>query len=288
MTDKRMTEDDVVAELRDGHDDRHRRLGHRAASRCRSCGRIAALRPDGPHRRQLRRPRRRPAVRRRQGAQGSSTRFVSLDSIPLEPHFRAARQAGAIEDARARRGHVPARACRPRRGGCRSCPTRVGLGSDLLARQPEIRTVTLAVRRRRGAGRRAGAAPRRRPRAHEPGRRARQRPVPRPDLYFDDLFLGRRRARFLSRRADRAHRGPRARTARSQTLRISRLHGRRRGRGAERRALHRRACPTTTATRRSRRSTPRPPTTPEAWAAFERRRASTAATSRVPGRWSGS
>ncbi len=24
--------------------------------------------------------------------------FVSLDSIPLEPHFRAARQAGAIDD----------------------------------------------------------------------------------------------------------------------------------------------------------------------------------------------
>ena len=35
--------------------------------------------------------------------------FVSLDSIALEPHFRNARQAGAVADHRARRGHVPAR-----------------------------------------------------------------------------------------------------------------------------------------------------------------------------------
>ena len=47
--------------------------------------------------------------------------FVSLDSIPLEPHFRAARQTGADRAHRARRGHVPARA--PGRGvaACRSC-----------------------------------------------------------------------------------------------------------------------------------------------------------------------
>ena len=68
--------------------------------------------------------------------------FVSLDSIPLEPHFRAARQSGAIEADRARRGHVPARASRPRRWRVPFLPTRAGLGSDLLDVKPELKTVT--------------------------------------------------------------------------------------------------------------------------------------------------
>ena len=33
--------------------------------------------------------------------------FVSLDSIPLEPHFRKAREAGQVEALRARRGDAP-------------------------------------------------------------------------------------------------------------------------------------------------------------------------------------
>src|SRR5436305_10572037 len=33
--------------------------------------------------------------------------FVSLDSIPLEPHFRAARQAGAVETRELDEGMVP-------------------------------------------------------------------------------------------------------------------------------------------------------------------------------------
>ena len=67
--------------------------------------------------------------------------FVSLDSIALEPHFRAARQAGSIDSLELDEGMfllgLQAAAWR-----VPFLPTRVGLGSDVLARQPEIRTVT--------------------------------------------------------------------------------------------------------------------------------------------------
>ena len=67
--------------------------------------------------------------------------FVSLDSIALEPHFRAARQAGAIDALELDEGMMllglQAAAWR-----VPFLPTRVGLGSDVVARQPEIRTVT--------------------------------------------------------------------------------------------------------------------------------------------------
>ncbi len=66
--------------------------------------------------------------------------FVSLDSIPLEPHFRAARQAGAIEARELDEGmlqwglyaaalHLP------------FLPTRAGLGTDVLEINPELRMV---------------------------------------------------------------------------------------------------------------------------------------------------
>jgi len=66
--------------------------------------------------------------------------FVSLDSIPLEPHFRAARESGAIEveeydegmfllGLQAAAWHVP------------FLPTRVGLGSDLLRVNPRLETI---------------------------------------------------------------------------------------------------------------------------------------------------
>jgi glutaconate CoA-transferase subunit A len=67
--------------------------------------------------------------------------FCSLDSIALEPHFRAARQAGAISTLETDEGMfllgLQAAAWR-----VPFLPTRVGLGSDLVARQPEIRMVT--------------------------------------------------------------------------------------------------------------------------------------------------
>jgi glutaconate CoA-transferase, subunit A len=66
--------------------------------------------------------------------------FVSLDSIPLEPHFQAARQRGAIEVTEYDEGMLQwalyAAACR-----LPFLPTRSGLGSDVLAVNPELRTV---------------------------------------------------------------------------------------------------------------------------------------------------
>jgi glutaconate CoA-transferase subunit A len=66
--------------------------------------------------------------------------FVSLDSIPLEPHFRAARQAGTLEvteyDEGMLRWGLYAAACR-----LPFLPSRVGLGSDVLRVNPALRTV---------------------------------------------------------------------------------------------------------------------------------------------------
>ena len=66
--------------------------------------------------------------------------FVSLDSIPLEPHFRIARQNGAIEVAEYDEGMLQwglyAAACR-----LPFLPTRAGLGSDVLRVNPGLRTV---------------------------------------------------------------------------------------------------------------------------------------------------
>jgi glutaconate CoA-transferase, subunit A len=116
--------------------------------------------------------------------------FVSLDSIPLEPHFRAARQAGAIpelvelDEGMLQWGLYAAALRLP------FLPTRAGLGSDVMTVNPSLRTVRspyddgeelvavpaltldaalvhLNRADRRGSGQFLG-----------------------PDLYFDDLFLG--------------------------------------------------------------------------------------------------
>ena len=66
--------------------------------------------------------------------------FVSLDSIPLEPHFQAARKAGAIEAAEWDEGMVQwglyAAASR-----LPFLPTRAGLGSDVVRVNPDLKTV---------------------------------------------------------------------------------------------------------------------------------------------------
>ena len=67
--------------------------------------------------------------------------FVSLDSIPLEPHFRIARQSGSIEameldEGMFQWGLYAAAQRMP------FLPTRVGLGSDVLKYNPDIKTVT--------------------------------------------------------------------------------------------------------------------------------------------------
>jgi glutaconate CoA-transferase subunit A len=67
--------------------------------------------------------------------------FVSLDSIPLEPHFRAARQTGSIEAVELDEGMLQwglyAAALR-----LPFLPTRAGLGSDVPAMNPHLETVT--------------------------------------------------------------------------------------------------------------------------------------------------
>lgn len=66
--------------------------------------------------------------------------FVSLDSIPLEPHFRAARQSGAIESVEYDEGMLYwglyAAANR-----LPFLPTRAGLGSGVMSTNPDLRTV---------------------------------------------------------------------------------------------------------------------------------------------------
>jgi glutaconate CoA-transferase subunit A len=66
--------------------------------------------------------------------------FVTLDSIPLEPHFRKARESGAIEDQPLDEGlfHLGLQAAAWR---VPFLPSRVGLGSDLRRDNPTLRTV---------------------------------------------------------------------------------------------------------------------------------------------------
>jgi glutaconate CoA-transferase subunit A len=66
--------------------------------------------------------------------------FVSLDTIPLEPHFRAARQAGTVEAMELDEGML--------QWGLRAAamrvsflPCRAGLGSAILDINPTLRTV---------------------------------------------------------------------------------------------------------------------------------------------------
>jgi glutaconate CoA-transferase subunit A len=123
--------------------------------------------------------------------------FVSLDSIPLEPHFRAARQAGAIEAAELDEGMLQwglyASALR-----LPFLPTRAGLGSDVMRVNPDLRSVRspyadaeelvampaleldaaiVHVNRADAAG---------------------NGQILGPDPYFDDLYLGAARRRFVS------------------------------------------------------------------------------------------
>ena len=164
--------------------------------------------------------------------------FVSLDSIPLEPHFRAARQAGAIEAVELDEGMLQwglyAAALR-----LPFLPTRAGLGSDVMRINPQLRTVrspyddgeelvampalTLDVALIhmnradvRGNGQFLG-----------------------PDPYFDDLFCMAAKRRFMT--CEKI-----VRDATTSLKEGSRAHaqdqphdGRRRHRDAERRALHR-------------------------------------------------
>src|SRR6185295_6124664 len=123
--------------------------------------------------------------------------FVSLDSIPLEPHFRAARQAGAVEvmeldEGMLQWGLYAASLRLP------FLPTRAGLGSDVMTLNPSLKT----VRSPYDDGEELVAVPAialdvaicHLNRADAAGNAQ----FLGPDLYFDDLFLGAATKRFVS------------------------------------------------------------------------------------------
>jgi len=66
--------------------------------------------------------------------------FVTMDAIPLEPYFRKARESGAIEVAEYDEGMFQ---WGLRAAGMRMSflPTRCGLATDVLARNPELKTI---------------------------------------------------------------------------------------------------------------------------------------------------
>jgi len=123
--------------------------------------------------------------------------FVSLDSIPLEPHFRRARQEGSIEAVELDEGMYQwglyAAALR-----LPFLPTRAGLGSDVMKVLPWLRTVRspyedgeellavpalpvdVAIVHMNRADARGNAQ------------------FLGPDLYFDDVLLGAASRRFVS------------------------------------------------------------------------------------------
>ena len=113
--------------------------------------------------------------------------FVSLDSIPLEPHFQAARQSGAVlateyDEGMLQAGLYAAAQRLP------FLPVRAGLGSDVMRVNPELRTVASPY----GDGEELVAVPALHldaalvhlNRADAAGNAQ----FLGPDLYFDDLF----------------------------------------------------------------------------------------------------
>jgi len=123
--------------------------------------------------------------------------FASLDSIALEPHFRAARQRGAVEAEEYDEGMLQwglyAAASR-----LPFLPTRAGLGSDVFGRTSRVRT----VRSPYDDGEELIAMPAitldaaiiHMHRADKSGNGQ----CLGPDLYFDDLFCMAAKRRFMS------------------------------------------------------------------------------------------
>ncbi|MCA9676998.1 MAG: CoA transferase subunit A [Kofleriaceae bacterium] len=125
------------------------------------------------------------------------TGFVSLDSIALEPHYRAARERGTVEVSELDEGML--------QWGLYAAtlrlpflPTRAGLGSDVMTLNPHLRT----VRSPYDDGEELVAVPAIEldvalvhvNRCDPAGNAA----LLGPDPYFDDLFLGAAARRFIS------------------------------------------------------------------------------------------
>jgi glutaconate CoA-transferase subunit A len=125
------------------------------------------------------------------------TGFVSLDSIPLDPCYRAARQRGELEVREYDEGMLQwglyAAALR-----LPFLPTRAGLGSDVMKLCPELKTVQSPYE----DGEQLVAVPAIQldaalchlNRADAAGNAQ----FLGPDLYFDDLFLGAAQRRYIS------------------------------------------------------------------------------------------
>jgi glutaconate CoA-transferase, subunit A len=136
--DKRLTEEDVVAELRDGMTigiggwgSRRKPMSIVRAILRSGLSDLTVVSYGGPDIGML-------------CATGQARKivygFVSLDTIPLEPHFRAARQAGTVEAMELDEGML--------QWGLRAAamrvsflPCRAGLGSAILDINPTMRTV---------------------------------------------------------------------------------------------------------------------------------------------------
>ena len=116
--------------------------------------------------------------------------FVSLDSIPLEPHFRAARQNGTIAECIEYDEGMLQWALYAGSLRLPFLPTRSGLGSGVMDINPALRT----VRSPYADGEELLAVPAIRLDAafvhmNRADRRGNAQFLG-PDLYFDDLFLG--------------------------------------------------------------------------------------------------
>jgi glutaconate CoA-transferase subunit A len=138
MTDKRMSEEDVVAELSDGMTigiggwgSRRKPMSIVRAILRSDLKDLTVVSYGGPDVGMLC-----AAGKVRKAVYG----FVSLDSIPLEPHFRNARQNGTIEAMELDEGML--------QWGLRAAamrvsflPCRAGLGSAIMDNNPSFRTV---------------------------------------------------------------------------------------------------------------------------------------------------
>ncbi len=123
--------------------------------------------------------------------------FVTLDSIPTDPHFKVARQTGAVESMEIDEGmfYLGLLAASQR---VPFLPTRAGLGSDVLKLNPSLRTVASPY----DDGEELVAMPAlrldaavvhvNRADAHGSGQ------ILGPDPFFDELFLGAADRRFVT------------------------------------------------------------------------------------------
>jgi glutaconate CoA-transferase subunit A len=138
MSDKRCTEDDVVAELRDGMTigiggwgSRRKPMSIVRAILRSDLRDLTVVAYGGPDVGMLC-----AAGKVRRVVYG----FVSLDSIPLEPHFRVARQQGTIEAMELDEGMLQL-GLRAAAWRVSFLPCRAGLGSAIMEVNPELRTV---------------------------------------------------------------------------------------------------------------------------------------------------